>query len=339
MRLTVCTRPFRAQGPRIEAEMVGRKKVVHSYGHGGSGWSLAWGSAEEAAALALESQPERIAVVGAGAIGLTTALKLARMGVPVTIYAKEFPAESRSARATGTWSPASRIALEEYVDEAFAAKWAETTKRSYLHHQHYVGMDGHPVEFSHRYRLSDEPPTEGRDPNYTGPKFADLYNEVEGLVPKGIDLTGRDNPFPVPYAKRQISMTFNVSEYSRRLLEDFQLLGGRIERAEFSDPSEVVALPAPVIVNCTGYGARALWGDESLTPVRGQISWLAPQPDIRYGVYYKGVSVLSRRDGLILQVNGKDESWGWQIDDETPSMEEFEYAVSTMAPLFENWRG
>ena len=37
-RITVCLRPFRAQGPRIEVERLGDKLVVHNYGHGGSGW-------------------------------------------------------------------------------------------------------------------------------------------------------------------------------------------------------------------------------------------------------------------------------------------------------------
>ena len=31
-----------------EAETIGDKRVVHNYGHGGSGWSLAWGSAAAA---------------------------------------------------------------------------------------------------------------------------------------------------------------------------------------------------------------------------------------------------------------------------------------------------
>ena len=38
----------------IEAEAVNDKMIVHNYGHGGSGWSLSWGCAAEAAALALE---------------------------------------------------------------------------------------------------------------------------------------------------------------------------------------------------------------------------------------------------------------------------------------------
>src|SRR5258707_11765282 len=44
-RITVCTRPFRAAGPRQDVERVGDKYVVHNYGHGGSGWSLFLGLA------------------------------------------------------------------------------------------------------------------------------------------------------------------------------------------------------------------------------------------------------------------------------------------------------
>ena len=40
------------------------------------------------------------------------------------------------------------------------------------------------------------------------------------------------------------------------------------------------ALPERTIVNCTGYGARALFGDELLIPVRGQIARLVPQPEV-----------------------------------------------------------
>ena len=36
-RVTVCLRPFRAAGPRLDVERVGDKTVVHNYGHGGSG--------------------------------------------------------------------------------------------------------------------------------------------------------------------------------------------------------------------------------------------------------------------------------------------------------------
>ena len=61
--LTVCLRPFRAAGPRLDAEQVGTALVVHNYGHGGSGWSLSWGSAEIAVRQAMASGPQRVAVI------------------------------------------------------------------------------------------------------------------------------------------------------------------------------------------------------------------------------------------------------------------------------------
>src|SRR4051794_30796634 len=48
-----CIRPFRAAGPNLDAELIGDTLVIHNYGHGGSGWSLSWGSAEFAVGKAL----------------------------------------------------------------------------------------------------------------------------------------------------------------------------------------------------------------------------------------------------------------------------------------------
>lgn len=54
-RRVVGLRPFREGGVRLEAEIVqGHRPVIHNYGHGGSGFSLAWGCAREVALLADE---------------------------------------------------------------------------------------------------------------------------------------------------------------------------------------------------------------------------------------------------------------------------------------------
>src|SRR3979490_2606508 len=54
-QITVCTRPFRDQGPRLDVEQIGQKIIVHNYGHGGSGWSLSWGSSDVVVRKALEA--------------------------------------------------------------------------------------------------------------------------------------------------------------------------------------------------------------------------------------------------------------------------------------------
>ena len=93
-------------------------------------------------------------------------------------------------------------------------------------------------------------------------------------------------------------------------------------------------MPPPVIVNCTGYGAKRLWGDDSLEPVRGQISWFAPQPEARYGVFYRNVSAVSRSDGLLVQSTGPNDDYGFGDDREAPDRTEMTNALAALAPLF-----
>src|SRR5882757_7062331 len=124
-RITVCLRPFRPAGPRLDVERVGDKIVVHNYGHGGSGWSLSWGSADVVVRKALVGADgaREIAVIGCGALGLTSAIVAQRAGMRVTIYAKERFPEVRSARATGGWTPDSRIALTAQAAPEFPELW------------------------------------------------------------------------------------------------------------------------------------------------------------------------------------------------------------------------
>ena len=156
--VTVCLRPFRAAGPRIETEQVGDTLVVHNYGHGGSGWSLSWGSGTIAVGKAMASSPAEIAVLGCGALGLTSAILAQRAGAQVTIYARDLLPETRSARATGSWTPDSRIALTDKAAPGFAALWEQMARISFKTYRSYLGLPGTPVEFNDRYYLSDEPP-------------------------------------------------------------------------------------------------------------------------------------------------------------------------------------
>ncbi len=332
MNITVCLRPFRAAGPRLDAEMVGDKLVVHNYGHGGSGWSLSWGSGAIAVKTALAGGAREIAVIGCGALGLTAATLAQRAGARVTIYAKERMPEVRSARATGVWSPDSRIALESAVPSGFPALWEEMTRASFRMHQRYLGLADAPVEWMTRYALSDTPMT-GPAPDPMG--FAHYGERVSDLIPHPLALEPHQHPFPTAFARKASLPMFNITEYGRVLMNDFLLGGGKIETLEFHAPSELIGLKEKVIINCTGYGARALWKDESIVPVRGQIAWLIPQPEVGYGVSYKGIGTVSRRDGMVVQNSGPDESYGYEDPNEKPDRADAEASVRIIAGLFE----
>lgn len=334
MRITVCTRPFRPAGPRIEAERFGEKQVIHNYGHGGSGWSLSWACAEDAVALANPMPGQSIAVIGAGVIGLTTAIRLAEAGAAVTVYAKDLPHETRSARATGVWSPSSRIGLSSAVSDGFAERWRGWARSSYLTHQRYIGTLGEPVGVIPFYSLRSHTPPPGAQSRHD---FLHLGHRLNDIWFGSHSLPDEAHRFPVASARRGADMVFNIAAYTDRLMRDFLSFGGKIIRRSFEDRAQVLALPERVIMNCTGYGAKALWGAEELVPVRGQINWMPSQPEARYGLYYEDVYVLSRSDGVVVQYTGPNEDFGYGIEDERPDRAEMRRAVATVGSLFTDW--
>jgi hypothetical protein len=335
-RITVCTRPFRAQGPRLDVEQFGAKTVVHNYGHGGSGWSLSWGSSSIAVRKAMAGGERDIAVIGCGALGLTSALLLQRAGSRVTIYAKDLPPNVRSSLASGLWTPDSRICLEENATRAFKQLWEQMTRTSFQTYQNFLGLPGTPVEFIDSYFVSDDAASLHRrqEPD-ARPPFAELQRElVSDLMPKSVDVAPGSHPFGARFVRQNTQMMFNLADYQRLLMSDFLSNGGKIEIAEFHSPNDFAKLREKTLINATGYGARALFGDESLIPVRGQLARGIPQPEVGYGLFYKGVSFVPRRDGLVFQAVGNNDYYGFNDDTVVPDRAEADRAVNTIAELF-----
>lgn len=336
--ITVCTRPFRAQGPRLDVERVGAKTVVHNYGHGGSGWSLSWGSSAIAAQKALATGERDIAVIGCGALGMTSALQLQRAGARVTIYAKDLPPNVRSSLASGLWTPDSRICLEEHATPEFKQLWQGMARQSFQTYQTLLGLPGNPVEFIDSYSVSDTPrlPHGNTPPRDNGrPRFADLQGElIPETIPDFAEFDPGHHNLGPRYLRRYSLMMFNITAYARMLLADFHANGGKIEVREFHTPADFAALPEKTLINATGYGARGLFGDQSVTPVRGQLARMIPDPAVNYAIFYKHVSFVPRRDGLVFQVTGEDDYYGFDNEYTTPDRQEAELAVNTIAGLF-----
>jgi D-amino-acid oxidase len=287
IRITVGLRPYRPSGFVVRAQRFGEKLVVHNYGHGGAGITLSWGTSDMAATLAMEAQPSRVGVIGCGVMGLTTARLLQQRGVAVTIYAKDLPPNTVSNVAGGQWSPVSLFDRNRRTPE-FDAQLVKAARFSWNYYQR-LSPAHHGIRWIENYALSDEQRTGTPD----HPEIAALYADARLLE-------GNDHPFPTRYAQRFTTMLIEPSTLLETLTSEVRQAGAQIIVRELRSVEEVVALPEPVIVNCTGLGARELFGDQELMPIKGQLVVLLPQPDVDYITLRDRTYMFPRSDGILL---------------------------------------
>jgi glycine/D-amino acid oxidase-like deaminating enzyme len=295
-------RPHRPAGFNVSAEKLDDKTVVHNYGHGGAGHSMGWGSGLLAAELALAHPDRRAAVIGCGTVGLTAARQLQRRGFDVTIYTKAVPPDTTSNMALAAFTPTSGLISTE-ATPAFTTQFRHAVDVSYRQLQLLAGRD-YGVSWIDSFNTTDAPTPGGRDtnPNAGGAGTNFRGSDMGGLIPAGVDESvGRivlgpgEHPFPSQYAIWRRQMRIEPSIYLDALVRDFLMFNGRIVIRAFDTPRDLMALDERVIVNCTGLGARTLFGDDTMFPVKGQLTVLIPQPEVNYAC-----RTMPRRDGIAL---------------------------------------
>ena len=76
---------------------------------------------------------------------------------------------------------------------------------------------------------------------------------------------------------------------------------------------EVVSVMG-VVVNCTGLGAGELCSDAELVPIKGQLTYLLPQPEINYIVLAGDLYMFPRADGIVLGGTHVRGDWNLEPD-------------------------
>lgn len=293
IRSSAGLRPYRAPGYRVEAESLDGRQLIHHYGHGGGGMTLSWGTANAAIGLLAGRSPgDEMAVIGAGVVGLSTALLLQRQGLAVTMYAAAFTPHTTSNASAATFYP-SHVIAPEHATDGFGSALEAALRVSFHAVQRLVG-DRYGVRWIDSYTLVDgdgpapEPDLETR-----------VHTSVVGDVPMA--LAPGDHPFGVRRVMASRELVIEPPIYLRALMDEFRANGGRTVVRRFDTLRDVVALHEPVIFNCTGLGARTLVGDEQLRPARGRLCVLPPQADVDYTLYHGAFYyMVPRKDGIIL---------------------------------------
>jgi D-amino-acid oxidase len=208
----------------------------------------------------------RVVVVGAGVVGLTTAVCLRSIGVEANIVARDAPEATTSAVAAALWYPYRALPADR-VTAWSAATYAELSR------------------LSGRAGIRMLAGTDVVDPDGPDPWWRDAVPDLRR--------TGAGLRFTAPVIDMSVHLPW--------LAERLRALGGSIERRAVGSLDE---LDADAVVNCAGLGARELAGDGTLTAVRGQIvrvaapdvtEWLVDQRDPDRLVY-----VVPRENDVVL---------------------------------------
>ena len=311
IRTVAGLRPYRAAGFVVRAEALGDKRLVHNYGHGGAGITLSWGTSRLAIELGLAGHNGPVGVIGAGVMGLTTARLVQEAGFPVTIYTKALPPDTTSNIAGGQWSPFGHY-RDNAVTDAWRAQFAAALDYSWRRFQIMVG-DDYGIRWLSTY-------TEGNPP-------------ADGHHPSAVQLTPDQHPFPVQGMSRYDTMYIETGRFLRQLTRDVQIAGGAIRIRDLHTPADIAALPELLVFNCTGLGSHVLFNDTELTPIRGQLAVLLPQPEVRYAFTGTAGYRFPRADGILL--GGTFERGEW---DATPQPEDIARIVASHRRLFAGFR-
>ncbi len=322
---TVGLRPFRESGPRVEKIELGSKTIVHNYGHGGSGWSLSWGTGNQARELVKTTPYKEVALLGCGTVGIATATLLQESGYKVTIYTKDVPPNVTSNLATGTWSPSSRVCLPE-KGEAYKDKWEDACRFSFKRMQMSLGLNDI-IEWGDEYRVMKNEPGPRNNPG------SEVFH-LEDLAPDWKRLHDKDHPFKADYVVRKSNMIFNIPSYLNFHLNNFLLRGGKVKIQPITSLDDIDALPEKLVVNCMGLGAKEIFNDEEMYPISGQLACLVPQTEVNYKLATNGAYFITRKDGIYLGGTGKVNSW-----DTTPDRSETEKWVSILSDLMKEMKG
>lgn len=242
------------------------------------------------------SGPDAV-VVGAGVIGLTTAVVLAETGRSVRVLTRELPAATTSAAAGAMWGPY----LVEPRDRVHT--WATHSLRVFTGLAEVPGTGVRLVEGVEASRTMTEPPD-----------FLTMLDTVR--------VCGQDELLPgFAIGWRYTVPLIDMDLYLPYLQERLTTAGGTLHLRTVADLDEA-ARHAPIVINATGLGARDLADDDELTPIRGQLVIMDNPGITEFFTEDTGWSpdllhLYPQGDRLVLGGVAQDGSWDLEPSEET----------------------
>lgn len=192
----------------------------------------------------MSSNNKNIVVLGSGVIGLTSAILLQESGYKVEIWSNKTSPDTTSDVAAAFWLPFNAEPMNKVLE------WSKKT-----------------FEFTSTHLIPDT------DSGCTMIPFSQIsMNESkkpwwESIVPQ-LRATTEELPNNYSYGFEFSTILFDSSIYMKYLMKKFLDNGGGMQAKEITSISD---LPDCITINCLGLGAKDIFHDTELYPIRGQV--------------------------------------------------------------------
>ena len=261
---------------------------------------------------------QNIAVIGAGVIGLTSAIRLLEQGFAVTLFARDIDANMASRAAPALWIP------YKASPEKLVLQWAARSLEIYHGFDAAAGIEKMPMlEYYH---------VDNGQPLWS--KILTDYRELTAAELKS------------GYTKGYAAATYQIdtSLFVDHLLALFKQKGGALFQTTFERLQDVNA-EFSVIVNCSGVWSHQLVPDAASFPIRGQYLLLEKPAGLRNIIFATEdennyTLIVPRQHDCYLGGTTLDHDWDTAIRPETSEKirrraEQFEPSLVGMKILHE----
>lgn len=226
---------------------------------------------------------KRVAVVGAGTVGLSTALKAIEVlgdKVTVTIIADSFLQQTTSYGSGGLWEPY-QIAGNQHHHQGLLINlcklllillgtsdekvngWGKVSFDHFMQEYHGPNAAKAGVQLLTAYQLLEQ----GQD--LTVPSWKNIVFNFTELDRKELDKMG----MPAKYVKGFQFGTFVIEQkyYMQYLTNKLKNLGVSFQQRKLSSLNDLAHDNFDCIINCCGLGASVVMNDKEMYPIRGQV--------------------------------------------------------------------
>jgi D-amino-acid oxidase len=270
-------------------------------------------------------------VVGAGCVGLTTAVRLLEAGYPVLVVAEHLPSHPLNARYASTSAGAHHLSFadnqdwrQRFLDQrTFDVFWKESEDAEIANQrgilrltqtEYYTGDEKH-------IRFLEQLPDVS---SYDMP-LEDACERGSRVNLQFKVLDGDSRPSFADHSCSFTSFTIEPARYMPYLLKRIAQLGGKVQcipRLHSLEAAVQHAQTPTAIINCTGLGARDLQDvrDTTVIPVRGQVlalyapwvrsGWTRQVGSLNGGEGGQRTYIIPRASGEVI-VGGTREAEDW----------------------------